>query len=313
MMRRLLVAVAIVNFNGCHDTRKALQSLRTVVRIPLLPIVVDNGSDSDEVAILQAEFPLARMHRLQRNAGYARGANWAARLAAEAGASHILFLNNDAWLEDGDLLLTRLLAELDANASLIAVGPNICNAEGPGSIQSAGYRYSLWWPVPRAIRSISSRHEPVFISGCCILVSMERFTQLGGFDPDFFLYGEDVDFALRARRYGYGVAVVPDVSIGHSRGGSIKILSARYVYTALRGNLILILKHAKWYHLPSATLASIAISIGLVYFSIRAGNPSPARAMLESWLDFTAGRWGGLEGFSLEPASPPGSAGLRWP
>ena len=146
------VAVIILNFNGLADTRRALESLRSASSVSLLPIVIDNGSTSDEAPALQAEFPEAIVERLEENLGVSRGINHASRIALESRAPYILLLNNDAWLEQPGLV-SRLIAALSANPSLGAAGPLIVEDDASGRVQSAGYRFSLWWPLPRAVQA----------------------------------------------------------------------------------------------------------------------------------------------------------------
>jgi len=305
------VAAIILNFNGLQDTRRAVCSLLAIQGIDVRTMVVDNGSTADEAAVLIAEFPAIDVDRVAANLGFARGINRAARRALRSGASHLLLMNSDAWFVDGTAVVRGLLDALAADPSLAAVGPVIRNPDG--SLQSAGYAYSLWWPVSRPLRAPARAKSAAFISGSCMLIDGRRFAALGGFDPDFFLYGEDLDFALRAKFAGWRVAIVPDAYAYHTRGASSSILSNRYAYTALRGALIVMKKHARWYQLPSAATAAVAISAGLVLFGLRAGNGRAGYAVAKAWLDFFARRWSGLSGEPLVPADRPSLADVSAP
>jgi GT2 family glycosyltransferase len=304
------IAVIILNFNGLADTRRALESVRRASSVAVLPIVIDNGSKNDEALELQAAFPEAIVERLEENLGVSRGINYAAQIALASRAPYILLLNNDAWLEKPDLVLSRLVATLRANPSLGAAGPVIVEDDASGRVQSAGYRFSLWWPLPRAVRRATTSAF-TYLSGCCLLIPATTFAELEGFDPDFFLYGEDVDFGLRMTRSGRSMALVSDVSVRHKRGASSHLLSTRYVYNALRGNLIVTLKHARWYQLPTAVVSSLVITLGLTVISYRSGTRYAGRAAFKAWIDFMCGRWGGLEGHPLTPAERPRAATAR--
>jgi GT2 family glycosyltransferase len=301
------VAVIILNFNGLADTRRALESLRRASSVSLLPIVIDNGSTNDEALELQAEFPEAVVERLEENLGVSRGINYASRIAIASRAPYILLLNNDAWLEKPDLVLSRLIAALSSNPSLGAAGPLIVEDDESGRVQSAGYRFSLWCPLPRAVRRTKTSGF-TYLSGCCLLIPAATFVELEGFDPDFFLYGEDVDFGLRMTQSGRTMALVGDMSVRHKRGASSHLLSTRYVYNALRGNLIVTLKHARWYQMPTAVVSSIVITLGLTVIAKRSGTRYAGRAALKAWIDFIRRRWGGLEGRPLTPAERPRAA-----
>ena len=81
------------------------------------------------------------------------------------------------------------------------------------------------------------------------------------------------------------------------------------MYNALRGNLIVTLKHARWYQWPTAIVSSIVITLGLTAISYRSGTRNAGRAATKAWIDFICGRWGGLEGQPLTPADRPRAAG----
>jgi GT2 family glycosyltransferase len=300
------VAAIILNYNGIDDTRNALRCVRDIDCVAVRPIVIDNGSNNDEGGRLLAEFPDVTVERLPVNVGFARGVNHAARVAIRNGATHLLLMNSDARMDDGNAVLSALLEALFADRGVAAVGPLIVDDTAGTPLQSAGYRYSFWWPVPRANRSIQNRDRCFFASGSFLLIDAKRFAELGGLDPDFFLYGEDLDFAFRCRLAGYRVLVVPSVAVRHRRGASSKVLSNQYVYTAVRGNLINIRKHARWFQLPSCALASLAISIALIGLAARSGNPRSIQAVFAAFGDFFKRRWGGLrDGYALSRAVRP--------
>ena len=215
------VAVIILNFNGVADTRRALESLRAALEISILPIVIDNGSEQNEAILLEAEFPEAIVERLEENLGFSRGVNYAANIALDSAAPYILLLNNDAWLDEPDYVLSQLVGALSANPSVGAAAPVILEDDGSGRVQSAGYRFSLWCPLPRAVRrGVPGTRAFTYLSACCLLVRSDIFSELAGFDPDFFLYGEDVDFGLRMRQASYSMALVPAARVRHKRGAS---------------------------------------------------------------------------------------------
>ena len=294
----------MLNFEGLNDTRHALMRLDSIDGLAGT-IVLDNGSARDESVALRAEFPRVDVWRCEENLGFARGVNHIASAALGAGATHLLLINNDAEFSNSCAPLDRLMAEFERHPTCVAVGPVILNRDG--SVQSAGYAYSPWLPIPRACRRIPERTTTVggFLSGSCLLLDAMKFASLGGFDPDFFLYGEDLDFALRAASAGMTLALVPSASVYHGRAASSHLYSSRYVYTVLRGNLIASAKHARWYRWPSVLATFFACSFVLAFLGIMRGHRDAPRAAVLAWADFLAKRWSGLIGAPLTPCARP--------
>ena len=306
-MRVIRVFALMLNFEGLDDTRHALTSLNGIKGLAGT-IVLDNGSSRDESAALRAEFSHVDIRRSKENLGFARGVNLIASVALRAGATHLLLINNDAELAGSAAPLSALIAEFDRDPTCVAVGPVILNTDG--SVQSAGYMYTPWIPIPRARRRIPDRALKVsgFLSGSCLLLDAVKFASLGGFDPDFFLYGEDLDFALRAVSEGMTMALAPSASVYHRRAASSRLYSSRYIYTVLRGNLIASAKHSHWYHWPSVVATFLATSCALTILGITRGQMDAPRAAILAWTDFFAKRWSGLTGAALKPCVRPSLA-----
>ena len=294
----------MLNFEGLGETRRALASLSLVDGLAGT-IVLDNGSARDESSALRDEFPRVDVRRSEDNLGFSRGVNLIASAALMAGATHLLLINNDAEFSDSWAPLEKLVEAFDVDPKRVAVGPVIRNRDG--SVQSAGYAYTRWVPIPRARCRVSDRTTDVrgFLSGSCVLLDAAKFATLGGFDPDFFLYGEDLDFALRAASAGMTFALVPTVTVDHGRAVTSNLYSRRYVYTVLRGNLIVSAKHARWYHWPSTGATFVLSSVALAILGLSRGHADAPKAAVLAWIDFFRKRWSGLTGAPLEACARP--------
>ncbi len=232
---------------------------------------------------------------LSHNRGFAQAANAGAALALARGSAYLLLFNNDAWFDEGSGTLALLERFLETQPRTAAAGPEIFNADG--SRQSYGYAYSLWFPIARPCRASSS--SPRFLSGSCLLIRAASFARVDGFDEDFFFYGEDVDFALRVAAIGETFERVAGGSVFHERGASIGIHSPNYAYTAIRSSLIVVRKHARPFHYPTAVATLVAASLALTAIGGVHGNPAVGRAVARAWLHFLSGRWGGYEGVKV--------------
>lgn len=231
------VVIGVLTWNGYEHARACIVSLSRLRDWPVTVVVVDNGSVAPEGQQLATEFG-APVHsiRLEPNAKVAGGYNAAIRWAAENDATHVLLLNNDTIVRDHDLL-TRLISATAPD--IAAVGPIVLNADGTTFSAGGRIQWVTGW----------SRHakEPVvadgpysaeWLDGPCMLISLDAVRRIGGFDPVFVSYWEDVDWCVRAGHAGYRCLVEPRASIVHLRGGSIPSPEA-YAYS-LRNAILFI-------------------------------------------------------------------------
>lgn len=217
-------------------------------------IVVDNSPDELTTEAVRARAPLAQVERTGANLGFARAANLGARLAR---GRAVLFLNPDARLEVASL--RRLWEGLLSSLAPVAVGPTLVDASGrPGVSARPGHRLrtilfeSLMldrlFPSSSWVVRSGSGPAPVAVpclSGACLLVERASFEALGGFDERFFLYGEDVDFCLRAHRSGRPLALVPAARAIHEGASSSRLDPARFQLDLHRAKWQLIDKHER--------------------------------------------------------------------
>jgi GT2 family glycosyltransferase len=212
------VVIAILTYDGYELTRKALQTLRAQSFWPVPTVVIDNGSATPEGRLLAEEFgqPVDTIS-LSPNRGVAGGYNAGIDWAMSRGASHVLLLNNDVLATDIDLI-PKLIAA--TSPSVAAVGPLTQNSDG--SIFSAGGRVSLWTGVASHDRTPAADGPYIakWLDGPCLLISLEAVADVGPFDESLWMYWEDVEWCLRAGRFGWECRVQPAARIVHLRGAT---------------------------------------------------------------------------------------------
>jgi N-acetylglucosaminyl-diphospho-decaprenol L-rhamnosyltransferase len=192
-------------------------------------LVVDNASDDDTRSWLQDNVDARRLVLHSENRGFAVAVNQA---AAGVAADALLLLNPDTVIDPG--ALRRLVRELAGDPAIGAAGPQLLFPDGspqpsawrvPGAASLAFEALMLYNLFPRsrlhAWEPAGGESEDVpCLSGACLLVRRACWDVAGGFDERFFLYYEDMDFSVRARRAGFRLRLVPEARVIHDRGGS---------------------------------------------------------------------------------------------
>jgi GT2 family glycosyltransferase len=221
-----VLSVVLVNYRQWADTERLVRQLLNmgcVIRGEVEVVIVDNNSPRHPALAGLRRCPGVSVGRWGRNRGFARAANEGCRLSR---GDWLLLLNPDMSVPPGFLdqvvgAAERWSAE-EPQAGIL--GFQLCHTDG--SLQrSAGPFPSLAGTLarlllPRAWRKYilrpGERRRPVpWVSGCCLLVRQDCFADLGGFDPDYFLYYEDVDLCRRAWARGWSVWYEPALSLVH--------------------------------------------------------------------------------------------------
>ena len=239
------VAVSIINYRTPDLTIAAATSALAALdghegRV----IVVDNASADGSVEALEAWIDSTRDPRLElvasdHNGGFSAGHNLGMQAAPEA--DYYLILNSDALLHPGFFAPLLAAAEANPKAGLIAPQLEWENAEVQQNcfrfqtITSEFIRAAESGPVTRLFKhrvvALDLPHNPDDIewaSFACILLRAEMVRAIGPMDEGYFLYFEDSEYSLRARRAGWHVAHEPAARAIHFRGGSgpVKTLAA---------------------------------------------------------------------------------------
>jgi len=222
-------SVVVVNYNGRHHLERCLPAIERAGPAPREVILVDNASSDDSVAWVRANHPAVRVLPMGANLGFGEANR---RGALEALGDFLVLLNSDTEVEEGWLpaLLAPLLEEPEVAAScstLRLLGtPELLNGLGGGMTRLAyafdhGYRfpYVPWTPGSGE----PARRDVLFPTAAAMAMRRREFFELGGFDPAFFMYHEDVDLGWRLWLLGRRVVVCRDSVVRHAFGGTSKV------------------------------------------------------------------------------------------
>lgn len=209
-------SVIIPNFNGKRFLATLLDGLRAQSIQDFEVLLADDASSDDSVAFTEQNYPEVRLLVNRSNLGFARNCNAAADAAR---GRVIVFLNNDTepettWLEElFKAIVIQPTAAIFASKLLLFEERNKLHSAGDLLGLDGVPRNRGVWEEDRG----QYDHQPQIFSGCGGAVAYRKdvWNALGGFDDDFWMYLEDVDFAFRAQLQGYGAVFVPKARVYH--------------------------------------------------------------------------------------------------
>jgi len=227
------VSIVIVSFNAREHLERCLEA---VAGGGHEVVVVDNGSGDGSPALVRERFPSVRLVELEENRGFGAANNVGMEAAA---GERFLLLNSDAW-PVGDAIAS-LAAVADARPRAGIVGPRLLNPDG--SLQRSVRGWPTTWRLAteylflrrlgRRTRALNafygagfdheSERDVEVVKGAVMLVTRDAFEAVGGFDPDYFMYGEEMDLCYRVHRAGFEVVFDPDPEFVHVGGVSTGI------------------------------------------------------------------------------------------
>jgi GT2 family glycosyltransferase len=228
--------------------------------------------------------------RTARNEGYAGGNNRALRAALAAGAAFALLLNNDALIApDG---LAHLLACAAQDPRIALVGSRLVAADDPRrDIGSHGrITYGPFLVSIDGDAGAGAAHDVEWVSGCGVLVRLAALAEVGLLDEDFFLYCEDVDWSLRARRHGYRVVYEPRAVVAHTPAASPAALCRRAYFLA-RNGLLFARKHGSARQRLKISAAALGLPLAsLLRRALRGESLAPSAWVARGVVDGFLGR-----------------------
>lgn len=247
---------------------QALQGLDSQI------IVWDNGSQAPPSANLRTAYPQVEWLDSKKNLGFGVACN---RSALKAKYEYLFFVNPDTIVSINTF--HSMLAHVQSRSQVGVVGCRILN--GDGSLQWA-CRRSFPSPLAAVYKTLglaalfpnsrrfgaynltylddSSEAEVDAVSGSFFCIRAEVYRQVGGFDEEFFLYGEDLDICYRVQKAGYCNSYFPGTTVVHFKGQSSRTRMLRSYINFYAAMLIFARKHPRFRPIPLT-----AIALGIVF------------------------------------------------
>ncbi len=256
-MRKIELAVIIVNYNTAEAIKRCLESIRRWAQIPgLIVVVVDNHSSDSSVSVIK-KFAGIKLIQNKRNLGFAKAANQGIKAVR---ANYYFLLNPDAQLTAGAL---QTLINFAKNCpKLAAVGPKLLNPDG--SSQASCYNLpsikNAIWEYWLGRKGAYGKFTPPFdhpveveaVVGAAMLIPKAAIDKIGLFDEKYFMYYEDLDWCRRAKKTDLKIFWHPKARIIHEHGSAAKKIGSQAYFLLRQSSKIYhgVLK----YHLLTAVL-----------------------------------------------------------
>lgn len=254
------LSIIIVNYNVRYFLEQCLYSvLPAVASIESEILVVDNDSTDGSLEYLQPLFPHVTFISNKKNLGFGKANNLALERAA---GEYVLFLNPDTLVPED--CFTKCLSFFDEHPKAGAIGIRMLDGSGrflPESKRSfpatstAFYKLtglSALFPGSRVFNKYSlgylddkENHPVDVLAGAFMMIRKQLLDTTGGFDEQFFMYGEDIDLSYRLKQAGYENWYFANACIIHFKGESSKKSTLKYVQMFYSAMIIFVQKHYK--------------------------------------------------------------------
>ena len=252
------LSVIIVNYNVKFFLEHCLLSVIKAIRnIDAEIFVVDNGSSDGSDVFFQNKFKMVNFIWNENNVGFAKACNQALGLAS---GDYILFLNPDTLIPED--CFEKCISFIKTKNNDCALGIKMIDGSGRFLKESkrafpapmiAFYKLTglaRMFPQSKIFSkyhlghlSQNANHEVEVLAGAFMMVPKKILDVTGGFDEDFFMYGEDIDLSFRIQKAGFRNFYFAESSLIHFKGESTRKGSFSYVKMFYKAMSIFVKKH----------------------------------------------------------------------
>ena len=209
------IFVIIVTYKGKRWYDKCFGSLREST-IPVQVVVVDNTPGDEDAEYIKAQYPEVHLIKPEENLGFGKANNIAMRYALDHGGDYVFLLNQDAWLKPNTLSVMLPIAEQHPECGIYSpmhIGADeksLCAQIEDGSTNHTNAFLSDCY-----FGSLNDIYRFRYINAAAWLIPRRTLLLVGGFDPIFFVYGEDDNYLQRLKFHGQFVGLIPKATIVH--------------------------------------------------------------------------------------------------
>ena len=251
------ISIVVISYNTREMTLECIRSIyEQTDGVSYEVIVVDNRSGDGSAQAVAEHFPDVILTKSIDNLGFAKANNYAAQ---KANGRYLLLLNPDTIILDGAIQKLyqfatssprnriyggkTLFADLTLNPSSCwrkqTLWSLVCYSLG---LTSLFRNNCLFDPESYGTWKRDTVREVDIVTGCFLLIEKSFWDLIKGFDPDFFMYGEDADLCIRAAQNGARPIITPDATIVHYGGASEKVRADKMI-RLFRAKEALLIRH----------------------------------------------------------------------
>jgi len=252
--KRALLSIIVVNWNAGSQLRECILSIERAKQDGFSfaeVVVVDNGSTDDSLDDIDQQGISVRVIRNQGNRGFAAACNQGADGAT---GDYLLFLNPDTRLYEASLTIPIDFMQRPSNSYIGICGIRMVDEKGNDSTSAARFPtlrvmagkslglsklfpnvFSTHLMAPNELRESGQVDQVI---GAFFLIRKKVFDLCGGFDERFFVYFEEVDLSLRAKKLGYSSYFLSEASAYHKGGGCSERVKAARLFYSLRSRIL---------------------------------------------------------------------------
>jgi GT2 family glycosyltransferase len=241
-MSKKKVIIIILNWNSYADTIQLLGMLTEQTYKNFQIIIIDNHSTDKSIKKLTPYTRSITFILNKKNLGYACGNNVGIDVAINEQADYIWILNPD--IRPRPETLFMLVDSMKQDSSIGAIGPRICYHDDPNKIYSDG---GFIFPEKGFVivhknhnRNLNETSENKisevdYVNGSAIFIRLKTLQDIGKFRKDFFLYYEEAEWCLRAKKHGWKIVNMNDAVVYHQSSKK----GFRYHYFMARNRIFL--------------------------------------------------------------------------
>jgi GT2 family glycosyltransferase len=243
------VSIIILNLQGRKYVSKSIRSVLSSNYLLIEVVMVDNGSTDGSVEMIKNRFTEVIVIENKQNLGFAKGNNIGINYALKKHADYIFVLNPDTKIEKDTI--KNLLLVMEKNRDVGIVGPKIYTFEKRiwscgGILERKRFSAGLIGFGEEDNGQYDGETEVDYISGAAMFVRRSTFEEIGLLPENYFLYYEDVEFSLRAKRAGLKVYFTPTAIVYHDWSSYIGKTSPMKDYYMARNHLLFVERNASW-------------------------------------------------------------------
>jgi GT2 family glycosyltransferase len=285
------IEVMILGYNCKEDVLDCLDSVQRLDYDAYSVTYLDNASDDGTIAAVHSSFPEVRVVEYDENYGFPEGYD---RAIQATDAKYVALLNPDTIVPPN--WLTNYAREIQESGDDVAAWAGRINILDSKKVHFTGIQIT---PMGSGIEpdvwknqdDIDDEERQWTAAGCGanMIVDTVKFADIGGFDRDYFMYFEDVDFGWRTWIQGYKIRYVPDAQVEHRFGGVVgsqsPFESPFRAFYGTRNRKLTLLKNATMRRLIYGIPISIAYDGVFFTQAILEGELSVAANVLRANLD----------------------------